>query len=69
MLFLIVEKFVSVPPNHRSTTYGISARMAQLLEGALGMGAEFWMNAQAAYDLTTHRLPKRQLPRPIRQLA
>ena len=46
---------------------GISVRMAQLLEGALGMSAEFWMNAQAAYELTTHRLPGRKRPRRMRQ--
>ena len=47
----------------------ISPRMAQLLEGALGMSAEFWMNAQAAYDLTTHRLSKSDIPEKVPQLA
>jgi len=41
---------------------GISPRMAQLLEAAFGMSAEFWMNAQAAYDLTTHRLSQSEKP-------
>jgi len=45
---------------------GISPRMAQLLEAALGMSAEFWMNAQAAYELTTHRLSQSEKPEKMR---
>ena len=48
---------------------GVSPRMAQLLEAALGMSAEFWMNAQAAYDLTTHRLNQFEKPEKMPQLA
>jgi len=48
---------------------GVSARMAQLLEGALGMSAEFWINAQAAYDLTTHRIPRSKIPSRMKQLV
>ncbi len=48
---------------------GISPRMAQLLEAALGMSAEFWMNAQAAYDLTTHRLSQFEIPDKMPQLT
>ena len=48
---------------------GVSPRMAQLLEAALGMSAEFWMNAQAAYDLTTHRLSQLEMPDKMPQLA
>ena len=47
----------------------ISPRMAQLLEAALGISAEFWMNAQAAYDLTTHRLSQFEIPEKMPQLA
>ena len=47
----------------------ISPRMAQLLEAALGMSAEFWMNAQAAYDLTTHRLSQFEMPDKMPQLC
>lgn len=47
----------------------ISPRMAQLLEAALGMSAEFWINAQAAYDLTTHRLNQSEIPEKMPQLA
>jgi len=43
--------------------------MAQLLEAALGMSAEFWMNAQAAYDLTTHRLSQFEKPEKMPKLA
>ena len=46
----------------------ISPRMAQLLEAALGMSAEFWMNAQAAYDLIKHRLSQFELPEKMPQL-
>jgi len=48
---------------------GISPRMAQLLEAALGMSAEFWMNAQAAYDLTTHRLSQFEKPEKMSKLS
>ena len=48
---------------------GISLRMAQLLEAALGMSAEFWINAQAAYDLTTHRLSQFEKPEKMPKLA
>jgi len=47
----------------------ISPRMAQLLEAALGMSAEFWMNAQAAYDLATQRLSQFEIPDKMPQLA
>jgi hypothetical protein len=43
--------------------------MAQLLEAALGMSAEFWMNAQGAYDLTTHRLSRFEKPEKMPKLA
>jgi len=43
--------------------------MAQLLEAALGMSAEFLMNAQAAYDLTTHRLSQFEKPEKMPKLA
>ena len=48
---------------------GISPKMAQLLEAALGMSGEFWMNAQAAYDLTTHRLSQFEKPEKMTNLA
>ena len=48
---------------------GISPKMAQLLEAALGMNAEFWMNAQATYDLTTHRLHQSEKPEKMLQLV
>ena len=48
---------------------GISPKMAQLLEAALGMSGEFWMNAQAAYDLTTHRLSEFEKPEKMTNLA
>ncbi len=48
---------------------GISPRMAQFLEAALGMSAEFWINAQAAYDLTTHRLSQFEKPEKMPKLA
>ncbi len=48
---------------------GILPRMAQLLEAAFGMNAEFWMNAQAAYDFTTHRLDQFEKPEKMPQLA
>ena len=47
----------------------ISPRMAQLLEAAIEMSAEFWMNAQAAYDLTSHRLSESEIPEKMLQLA
>ena len=34
----------------------VSPETAQLFAAALGNSAEFWMNAQAAYDLATHRI-------------
>ena len=34
----------------------ISPETAQLFSAALGTTAQFWMNAQAAYDLATHRI-------------
>jgi addiction module HigA family antidote len=34
----------------------VSPETAQLFSAALGMSAEFWVNAQAAYDLATHRI-------------
>ena len=45
----------------------ISPKMAQLLEGALGMSAEFWMNAQGIYDLTKHRLDASEIPPKMKQ--
>ena len=48
---------------------GISPKMAQLLEAALGMSGEFWINAQAAYDLTTHRLSQFEKPEKMTNLA
>ena len=33
------------------------------------MSAEFWMNAQAAYDLTTHRLGQFEKPDKMLELA
>ena len=48
---------------------GISPRMAQLLEAALGMSGEFWMNAQAAYGLTTNRLSQFEKPEKMPNLA
>ena len=38
---------------------GVTAQTAWLLSQALGTSAEFWMNAQSAYDLTRHRPEKR----------
>jgi addiction module HigA family antidote len=46
---------------------GITAQTAWPLSQALGTTAEFWMNAQAAHELTRHR-PERKL-RPIRSRA
>jgi plasmid maintenance system antidote protein VapI len=43
--------------------------MAQLLEGALGMSAEFWMNAQSANDLTGRRLNQSEVPYQMPQLT
>lgn len=34
----------------------VSPETAQLFSAALGTSAEFWMNAQSAYDLATHRI-------------
>ena len=34
----------------------ISPETAQLLAAAFGTTAQFWMNAQASYDLATHRI-------------
>jgi len=34
----------------------ISPETAQLLAACLGTTAQFWMNAQATYDLATHRV-------------
>ncbi len=34
----------------------VTPETAQLLAAALGTTAEFWMNAQSAYDLATHRI-------------
>ena len=48
---------------------GISPKMAQLLEAALGMRGEFWTNAQDAYDLTTHRLSQFEKPEKMTNLA
>ena len=40
----------------------ISPETAQLLSAALSTSAEFWMNAQASYDLSTHRIHARVKP-------
>jgi len=40
----------------------VSPETAQLFAGALGTTPEFWMNAQAAYDLATHRIKRRVRP-------
>jgi len=48
---------------------GVSVKMAQLLEAALGMDAQFWLQAQAAYDLTAHRLKKSDCPKRLPELA
>jgi addiction module HigA family antidote len=34
----------------------VSPETAQLFAAALGTSAEFWMNAQSAYDLATHHI-------------
>lgn len=47
----------------------ISPKMAQLLEGALGMNAEFWMNAQSAYELTKYRLAQYEIPSKMPQVS
>lgn len=46
---------------------GMTAQTAWLVSQALGTSAEFWMNAQTAYELTKNR-PERKL-RPIRGRA
>ncbi len=40
----------------------VSPETAQLLAAALGTSAEFWMTAQASYDLATHRIDTRVGP-------
>jgi len=40
----------------------VSPETAQLFAAALGTSAEFWMNAQSAYDLATHRVKVRVKP-------
>ncbi len=37
----------------------ITPETAQLLSAALSTSAEFWMNAQTNYDLSTHRIHAR----------
>jgi addiction module HigA family antidote len=34
----------------------VSPETAQLFAAALGTSAQFWMNAQASYDLATHQI-------------
>jgi len=34
----------------------VSPETAQLLAAALGTSAQFWLNAQSAYDLATHQI-------------
>lgn len=46
----------------------VSIRMAQLLEAALGMDADFWLRAQAAYDLSTHPLRKAECPKRLPEM-
>ena len=41
---------------------GISPDTAWLFAAALGTTAEFWMNLQSTYELTTHRLTRRIRP-------
>ena len=40
----------------------VSPETAQLFAAAFGTTPEFWMNAQAAYDLATHRIDVRVKP-------
>jgi addiction module HigA family antidote len=40
----------------------VSAETAQLFAAALGTTPEFWMNAQGAHDLATHRVKTRIKP-------
>jgi addiction module HigA family antidote len=40
----------------------VSPETAQLLAAAFGTSAEFWMSAQASYDLATHRIDVRVQP-------
>ncbi|MFC1671835.1 HigA family addiction module antitoxin [Planctomycetota bacterium] len=40
----------------------VSPESAQLFSAALRTSAEFWMNAQAAYDLATHHIDTRVKP-------
>jgi len=42
---------------------GISVRMAQLLEAALGMDADFWLRLQMMYDLSVNRIKKSERPK------
>jgi antitoxin HigA-1 len=42
---------------------GVTAETAWLLSQALGTSPEFWLNAQAAYDLTTTRNKVRKVKR------
>ncbi len=40
----------------------VSPETAQLFAAALGTTPEFWMNAQASYDLATHPIKRRVRP-------
>jgi addiction module HigA family antidote len=40
----------------------VSPETAQLFAAALGTSAEFWMNAQSAYDLATHHIEVEMKP-------
>ena len=40
----------------------VSPETAQLFAAALGTSAQFWLNAQSAYDLATHRIEPKVRP-------
>jgi antitoxin HigA-1 len=40
----------------------VSPETAQLFAAALGTSAQFWMNAQSAYDLATHHIDTHVAP-------
>jgi len=48
---------------------GVSVRMAQLLEAALGMEADFWMRMQMMYDLSVNKVMKSELPKRLPETA
>lgn len=47
----------------------VSVRMAQLLEAALGMDADFWLRMQMMYDLSVSRLKKSERPKKLPEAA